>query len=226
MFLLVFLMLFLLLSQLFFPRVVALALEEAVRYNFPHAADVQVEVEAVPATKILLGKFDVINLYITEGSVGGLPVSRFQSRLKEVQIDWGELLQEKKLVLRYQQPSFTEIVLLASDVSRYLEQQLRGRFLKPEVRLGDDQVTLLGSVSIFSMPVELEIDGTLEISGAREIAFKPRNLRINRVELGNPFRENILAQTRFLISLEQIPFVSELEKIEVGQGKLIIKARS
>ncbi len=198
-----------LLSQIFLPQYTEREIREALVDYFEDYSELDIQVEARPAFKLLQGKADSLELSGTRIKSEGLYYDTFYAYYTDLEII-NDRVSGKMEIL--------ELILLSQDLNNYLEPYNIELFLEPgSIKAGT-------FVEVFGTPVEVMVRGGLSIREERFLVFSPTSVILEGLEIPGAWVERILENVRVEIDLSRFPLPFRVEEVNVGQDKVLLKA--
>jgi len=207
-------------SQAVIPAVIERGLIAAACNTFSvQESEVAVDVESLPAFKLLGGSFDKLQLVARDSKIGDIKFDFLRINIKDAKINLTHLLSTGELVFKRIGYGEGEIRLSQEEVNRYLIGKLVGYIQVKEVLLEDGRVTLKGAITLLGRDISIVLKGIMAGSG-RSIELVPEHLEVGGIDLAPKLKSKLLGS--IIINTGFVPFNGFVKDVRADDGELVI----
>lgn len=209
-------------AQLLLPAAVSDFAGDAVA-ELTHARAAKTRIEAFPAARMLLGRFDRIWAEAQGAQIDRLAFDTLELDMTDAQLDVRKLLLERKFALQ----SADEVTLRAA-VSEAALASLINRSVKgvknAEVRISPEKVSVKAKVAFGNLlQAAVRVEGTLRVLDG-QIAFVTEEVALDHKGLGN-FGASVFTDLA-LTKLDALPFGVTVKDIVLEEGRAVLYANN
>lgn len=174
--------------------------------------NLEVDVEAFPAVKILFDHLDQIHVQASGVKVDNLIIDHLSGQLDNIQLKGNEIIGENTdLNIQITEQALNDYIHLT-----YPELNQFYLTLNPE------KVYLSGYITIFEQRFDLQLAGKLLIKETNLITFIPGNIQVEDFSFSSTLIENYTKDMDFSFLIPEFNFPLDVDKIEIKEGKLYI----
>jgi len=207
-------------SQSVIPGVIERGLVAAACNTFSvQESEVDVDVESLPALKLLGGSFDELQLVAMDSKIGDIKFDFLRINIKDAKINLTHLLSTGELVFKRIGYGEGEIRLSQEEVNRYLTGKLVGYIKVREVLLEDGRVTLKGAITLLGRDIPIVIKGIIA-GNDRSIELIPEHLEVGGIDLAPKLKSKLLGS--IIINTGFVPFNGLVKDVRADDGELVI----
>ncbi len=200
-------------AQFFLPGTVATAMEKALHEQW-QLQEVQVKVHAFPAVKILTGKVDKAEIFISETVFGMVPINDLYMELLEININVISVLQ-KDFNYEMQRAGTVEFKITEEGLNKYLQENPIGGLNNVSVELNEDLSKVKSQITILGTKVDFTLLGRFALKD-ENLVFVPEDFKVDEHSLGELFKDRIETGTNLAFNLGTLPYDTKLNRLETG----------
>lgn len=221
------LLVFLLLCEFTLPALAERVIKSEMARSSLKPQEVKARLFAFPAAKILMGRFDGIDLELSGVNLGGCRASLLILQVPQGSVDPGELLQGgSDFVLHTGGPVKLRLVLSEEDLNNYLSTIKVPGISDPELELTSRYVKLKGRVGILGTSFSVQMWGNFRPGDNGEIVFSPIDVRVGSESLPPELSRKLASRLRFELNGSKLPFAIRVKEVDAEPGRLVITGES
>ncbi len=209
--------------QLAIPPLLEHEIQKAVSASVDQVNYITVDAQAIPATKVVLGRIDKLTIDAKELVVEGLPIAAFLASFQGVQVDVRQILRGQ-LAVQSVRRLRTTVLLDEDGLNQYFWERVDKSKLF-SIRLVGGFARLVGQVSLLGRPIELTLNGKFKIVGPTAVEYVPTELVVSQTRIPNFLLDAVMQERRFVIDLAHLPVPVEIESIKVENGRVYVFGR-
>ncbi len=182
-----------------------------------------VEIKPAKVKKPKIGKAGEVNIAVSDFKWQNLPVERADFQFNDVEYDFGALKNDSQFKLVRVGKSTMHLELAPDALTPFIAKRV-ANVSKPNVRLTDGQISVVGERNFYGLAAPFEVKGKPGFIGSQVILQAPK-LLVSGVSVPAMVAMPILKSVNPLYSfddLEGLPFTVVLTKVEARDGKLQI----
>lgn len=206
-------------GQFFMPRTVANAMESALEEQW-QLQEVQVNIHAFPAIKILTGNVDKAEIFVPSTIFGGLPVNNLYIELYKINVNVISVLQ-KDFDYEMHRAGTVQFIITEEGLNEYLQANPISGLGNVSVELSQDISSIHTQVTILGSQVNFTLLGRFILKDGNLI-FLPEDLKVDNYSLGDMVKDKFEAGTNFEFKLGDLPYDTKLDRLESAEKKITV----
>jgi len=208
------LLLLIIIAQFFLPGTVATAMENALQEQWK-LQEVQVNIYAFPAVKILTGKVDRAEIFAPSTVFGMVPVNDIYIELHEIKVGVIGVLQND-LNYKMHRTGTVEFKITEKRLNEYLQANPIDGLSNIAVELSEDISRVKSQITILGTQVDFTLLGRFTLKDDN-LLFIPEDFKVDEHSLGDLFKDKFEAGTNLEFKLGTLPYDTRLNRLETGE---------
>lgn len=180
---------------------------------------VDVKAQKSPGLFMLAGKFSKINVDAFNAKIGKVVFSEVKTTLRDVDIDMGELLGDKRL--QFKSLGTTDLVaqIRQEELAKVVNDNING-VRNTKVTMTPEGVHIVSQLAIGPFKADISLEGRI-ISDGNNIKLVTQKLALQNTQIGNL---GGLTKEITLVEVQQLPFGVKLRQVVMDNGKVLLYA--
>ncbi|HCJ10738.1 MAG TPA: hypothetical protein DHW14_06200 [Clostridiales bacterium] len=214
------------LSELVLPGILARSVEAALEATFGPPAEHDVRLASRPAVKMLLGRFDEVEVTSTNVQTSTLVLESLAVTLHDASVDLKALLSEGELEVSRSARSRVTITITERNLEEYLAANVP-EFREPRVLITSDVAAFSGYVTVLGRDFVFTLSGRFVLRDESTVGFDITGFTVDDVGVPGEFLEkwlDVLGEPDLSIDLAGFPLPLKGTEVTQEEGRVIIEA--
>ncbi|EGO62311.1 DUF2993 domain-containing protein [Acetonema longum] len=205
---------------LWLPAVVSQTVAQGMK-GILHSEQAAAQVTKEPAFLMLKGQFDSVQIQARDARMDKVAFSEIQARLEGLQLDVGDLLKRRAVVIRSLSKASITAALSEAELARHLNQAVKG-VRGATVKVSKGKVEVAGSFSLGSLArMTVALEGKV-VADRDTIKFVTEKFLLNNASLGN-IGGSVLTEIPIMNS-KAFPFGVTVREVVMEEGRVLVYA--
>ncbi|GAB6100079.1 hypothetical protein JCM16358_19580 [Halanaerocella petrolearia] len=203
--------------QLLLPGFFAQEVKKSLKNEVESWQQLEVDVDAFPAVKVLIGRIDELDLVGRGIKLNGTRVDSLEAtfkdlKLKETKEGW-QVTEGKN--------TYLDLEITEEDLNNYLLTKPALKIFKNfKVDLTSSQVIMTGLINFFNAEVNLQLAGNFVVANKDKIVFKSDKLAVENIVVPGEVIKELKNKLQFKIDLAKLTVPIRVRKVNLEQDKL------
>lgn len=174
------------------------------------------------------GRIRHLRLHLTNFTLSGLPVKRFDADVPNAAYDLGHALYRHRLHLRSADPGVGQVVVGPDGLETFVNRKFHDTLSDVKVCLFDHQLFFSGNVHLFSQTIPVEATGALTAREGRYVDLTDPTFLLNKTPLSRTLSAVLLQRLNPVLDTVadlDLGGVFSITGVEIGDGELIVAGR-
>jgi len=180
----------------------------------------EVDLRSHPSLKMLLGRFDSIEVTVYGIEVAGVRIDELATKINDVKLDIQKLVFNRTLDFQGKKDIQGSIRISEKNLSEAL---VKKGFKDFTVIINPGKATVKGGMKLINKPFDIVVEGRFVPRDKTKVAFLVDRVKIGEVSLPEKLQENLLSGTIFYIDLGEAPIPVKIDDVLMQQGELLLK---
>jgi len=216
------------LSELVLPGVLARGLERALETTFGPAGEYEVTLKSHPSARMLLGRFDEINVMSTNVQTSTLVLESMAVTFNDASVDLKALVAEGDLRIDRSRGGNVTITISEVNLAEYIAEYVP-TFVEPRVLVTPETAALSGCVEVGEREVVFTLTGLFVLADEQTVSFDIQSFSVDGVTVPADFLAtwlDLLNQPDLSFDLGQFPLPLKGTGVSHEDGRVVIEAEA
>ncbi|AGB42103.1 Protein of unknown function (DUF2993) [Halobacteroides halobius DSM 5150] len=205
--------------QLVLPNLFAERIATSLKQELNSWQQLEVEIDAVPALKLLLGQADELELEGKELVLNRIKISSIEAKYKDLKVK--ETNQGWQMVKG--KNTYLDLELTEQNLNDYLLTRSELRVFEDfKVDITSNQVLITGVIVFFDAQVNLQLAGNFKVINSQQIVFRSDKLAVENIVIPSGVIKELKNQLQFKIDLTKLPIPVIVKQVKLKQDGLEI----
>ena len=215
--------------EIVLPRVVTNILKEQI-VKATHAHEVQLNLDASPKAKIVIGNVDKIYATASASEIGNVNFEALTLDAEKVSVDIMEIIsptpnlndkQRADKILKSAEKIELSGIVTEEGLKNFIEEKV-DQLDKAEIKMTPQEVSAKGQIKIMGRTADVDIDGSFILDND-DIYFRATRLDVRNTLVRNVQMDRFLGDIKILES-SQLPLGLKFSSVQMRDGDVLITA--